>query len=174
MDQCARMPAPDQSADSWAGWLEAQGNVFFLYARQHTRTESDAKDVLQDALTEAWRVEGGKIPGKGLVFTIIRRRAIDLGRSIDRRSRREMDFVGNNSGWFVPDYTAADTGESLAAAIQELPDKLREVLVLRIWGELSFPEIAKVAEIPQATATSRYRYALERLRECETLNELKT
>ena len=76
MDQCAHVPATDQSSDGWAGWLEAQGNVFFLYARQQTRSESDAKDVLQDALTEAWRAEKGKIPGKGLVFTIIRRRAI--------------------------------------------------------------------------------------------------
>lgn len=158
---------------SWEDWIEAEGEIFFLYARQKTRSESDAKDVLQDALTEAWRKSGGETPNKALVFKTIQRRAIDLGRSMDRRSKRENNYGGGQALWFSPDFTVSDTRQHLAEAVQKLPENLREVLTLRIWGELSFPEIAELNQIPLATANSRYRYALERLRENEKLNELR-
>lgn len=35
---------------------------------------------------------------------------------------------------------------------------------MKIWGELTFDEIAKELKISQNTAASRYRYALEALR----------
>jgi len=164
-------PQPSPPESRWQRWLDSHAERFFLYAQQLTRSESDAKDVLQDALTESWSKSGGEIPNRGLVLATIRRRAIDLGRSIDRRSRREQSFAAYTSPMFVADYAAGDTGDHLATAIQRLPDHLREVLILRIWEDMSFPAIGKLAGIPQPTATSRYRYALERLREC--LTELK-
>ena len=69
------------------------------------------------------------------------------------------------------DYSAGDTGDHLVSAIQELPDHLREVLILRIWEELSFPAIARLIGVPTTTASSRYQAALEQLRCCIT--ELK-
>jgi RNA polymerase sigma-70 factor (ECF subfamily) len=38
------------------------------------------------------------------------------------------------------------------------------VVTLKIWGELTFEEIAQVLEVPANTAASRYRYGLEALR----------
>ena len=161
------------SEGSWSAWLGSNAEVFFLYARQQTRSESDAKDVLQESLTEAWGRASGDLPDKALVFATIRRRAIDLGGSIVRRSKRESCFADDRPDWFVPDFSAGDTTDRLATAIEDLPDKLREVLILKIWGELTFPAISELIHIPVATATSRYRYALERLRECAPLTELK-
>jgi RNA polymerase sigma-70 factor (ECF subfamily) len=45
-----------------------------------------------------------------------------------------------------------------------LPDIYREVITLKIWGELTFAEIAQALEIPANTAASRYRYGLVELR----------
>lgn len=160
------------SGNHWADWIEAHGEAFFLYARQQCRSESDAKDVLQDALTEVWRRSPEGLPDRSLVYATIRRRAIDCGRSTDRRQKREVSFAGNKPEWFVPDFSAQDLRHQLASAIETLPDPLREVLILKIWGDLTFPAIATLINIPVATATSRYRYALERLREITTLTEL--
>ena len=158
-------------ASRWQAWLRAQGEVFFLYARQQTRSEADAKDVFQDALVEAWRKCEGETPDKAMVLATIRRRAIDLGRSMDRRTVREQRVCGEAVQWFVADYAEGDTREFLRGAIGGLPEALREVLILRVWGDLSFPAIASLTNVPLATATSRYRYALERLR--GVLTELK-
>jgi RNA polymerase sigma-70 factor (ECF subfamily) len=46
-----------------------------------------------------------------------------------------------------------------------IPDEQREVIVLHIWGELTFAQIADLLEISANTAASRYRYALAKLRE---------
>ena len=48
--------------------------------------------------------------------------------------------------------------------MERLPDEQREVVILKIWNELTFAEIATVLEISQNTAASRYRYALGALK----------
>jgi len=160
-------PLPTESA-RWQAWLAEHGEWFLLYARQQTRSEADAKDVSQESLFDAWRRADGPVPDKSLVLATIRRRAIDLGRSVDRRSRREAGFGDEMSAWFVMDFEAGDTRDFLVSALHALPENLREVVILRIWGEMSFPAIAELTGVPVPTATSRYRYALERLRGCLT------
>jgi RNA polymerase sigma-70 factor (ECF subfamily) len=159
------------ASSRWQQWLADSGEAFFLYARQQTRCDADAKDVFQEALTESWQKSGGELPERPTVLATIRRRAMDLGRSLDRRSKREQRSLETSEDWFAPDFTATDTRCHLSRAIRELPQNLREVLVLRMWGDLGFPAIARLTGVPLATATSRYRYAIERLREC--LTELK-
>ena len=46
-----------------------------------------------------------------------------------------------------------------------IPEEQRQVIVLHIWGGLSFDEIGSVLAISANTAASRYRYALQKLRE---------
>jgi hypothetical protein len=48
-----------------------------------------------------------------------------------------------------------DTHAQLAEAVGALPEHLREVLTLRIWGGLSFPEIGTVTGVSENTAASR-------------------
>lgn len=53
----------------------------------------------------------------------------------------------------------------LETAILALPEEQREVLVLKIFEDLTFREVATVLGISENTAASRYRYALGKLRE---------
>jgi len=48
-------------------------------------------------------------------------------------------------------------------ALYQLPQEQTEVVVLKIWEELTFVEISAVLEIPVQTAASRYRYAISKL-----------
>ena len=157
--------AEPPETQSWRTWIAGRGSVFLLYARQQTQTEEDARDLLQDALFESWRRTASGVPDNALVFATIRRRAVDHARSAGSRIKREGAWAVERSDWFSPDPADADTSRVLRDAVQTLPDHLREVLTFRIWGELSFPEIARLTDVPVATATSRYRYALEKLRE---------
>jgi len=150
---------PLPQPQSWRSWLEASGRRFLLFARDQTRCEADAHDVLQDALVESWRRHGDAPPPDALVFATIRRRAIDLARRNDRRELREQAVE-----WFV----AADEpvlDAELERAVKALPPNLREVVVLKVWSELTFQQVADALEIPLNTAASRYRYALDHLRE---------
>lgn len=152
-------PSPDQ----WRQWLRDHGSRFLLYARQQTRSEGDAEDVLQDALVESWQRAGG-MPDDALVFATIRRRAIDLARSADRRSARE-EASEPEQPFFIPDVEQRETQRLLEQAVNALPPNYREVVSLKLWGGLTFQQIAEVTGVPMNTAASRYRYALEELRE---------
>jgi RNA polymerase sigma-70 factor, ECF subfamily len=149
--------APSQT---WRSWLAANGRRFLLFARDQTRCEADAHDVLQDALVETWRrQETGTIPPDPLVFATIRRRAIDLGRRTDRRNERE-----HQAHWFdaASDEPALDA--ELERAVKALAPMYREVVVLKVWSGLTFQQVADALGVPLNTAASRYRYALEHLR----------
>ena len=154
----------EPSSDEWRGWLRQRGPRFHLYARQQTRSESDAEDVLQDALVESWKRASG-MPPDALVFATIRRRAIDLARSSDRRSAREEEAGGPGAEWFSPDIEERETQRLLEEAVKSLQPIYREVVTLKVWGGLTFQEIAETTGVPLNTAASRYRYALGGLRE---------
>ena len=59
---------------------------------------------------------------------------------------------------------ADDDADQVRAALRELPDEQREVVTLHLHGGLAFREIGETLEISINTVTSRYRYALEKLR----------
>lgn len=148
----------------WNAWLEANAARFLLFARQQTRSQADAEDVLQEALVETWRRAGGR-PDNALVFATIRRRAIDLGRRTGRRLLREAAAAENSPQWLAP--AAGDDGMTaeLERAMKQLPPAQCEVITLKIHGSLTFAEIARVLGIPQGTAASRYRLAIDSLRQ---------
>lgn len=53
----------------------------------------------------------------------------------------------------------------VATALAQLPAEQRETVYLKIWGDLTFAEIAELQKINLQTVASRYRYALSKLKE---------
>ncbi len=151
--------------EDWHAWLRENGRRLLLCARQWTNSYADAEDVLQEAFVRYWKhqrhLEGSP---DALIITSIRRAAIDLGRSRARRINRETQSYELEDKTVAFEVSADDEAKLLEDALQKLPDEQREVVVMKIWGELTFDQIAKELEIPQNTAASRYRYALEGLK----------
>ena len=50
-------------------------------------------------------------------------------------------------------------------ALSRLPEEQLTVVVLKVWQGMTFAEVAEALDIPANTAASRYRYAMEKLRE---------
>ncbi|MEJ1974466.1 MAG: sigma-70 family RNA polymerase sigma factor [Lacunisphaera sp.] len=80
-----------------------------------------------------------------------------------RAARRQR--IGRNRHLLCPLPGEGDERrQEIEVALQRLPDEQREVLVLKIWQELTFEQIGEVLGISPNTAASRYRYALTALR----------
>ncbi len=157
-----RVDLTPSSTQSWSAWLDANAVRYLLFARSQTRCEADAQDLLQEVLVEVWRRQQYRPPDDALVYKTFRRRAIDLARRTDRRTRREQ---ATPEWWQPPDHATGDSDADLARAVQSLPSHFREVVLLKIWGGLTFRQIADSLDIPPGTAASRYRYALDALRQ---------
>jgi RNA polymerase sigma-70 factor (ECF subfamily) len=154
--------------ESWKSWFQLYGPKLLLCARQWTRSVADAEDVVQEAFVRFWRHQR-QLPGEpmALLVTSVRRAAIDLARRETRRVARE-DFTAGGIEDNVPVFQTPLEGDDRRGAIEtslrQLPPDQREVLVLKIWGELTFEQIGAQLEISPNTAASRYRYALVALR----------
>ena len=154
--------------DDWQHWFRLYGPKLLLCARQWTRSLADAEDVVQEAFVRFWRHQrqlGGE--PLALLITSVRRSAFDLARRESRRTVREERAEGgveDNGPLFRPTLEADERRLEIEAAMRRLPDEQRDVLTLKIWGELTFEQVAEHLDIPQNTAASRYRYALAALR----------
>ena len=153
---------------NWKDWFETHGPRLLLFARQQTRSLQDAEDTLQDAVIRQWKKgDSGGIPPLWRFFATIRRTAIDQARRETRRLRREEQSVELEETapiLFESTLEERERTGMIEAAIRRLPGPQHEVVTLKVWGELTFEEIAAALEISPNTAASRYRYALGNLR----------
>jgi len=152
--------------------LHRCGDGLFLYARQLCRNDADAADVVQEAFLRVWRKHANNgvtepdLPA--LFYAAVRYAVLDRQRQAARRHRRE---VTAGESWydqpplFASSLEQAEEHARLEAAIHRLPAEQQEVLMLKIWGELTFQQIATVTDESPNTIASRYRLALAALRE---------
>lgn len=169
--------AMKEKTSRWREWLREHGPKLLLFARQQTRRQEDAEDILQEALVKLARKvdEGSFVGGQGawmpFLYTQVRREAIDLGRRNDRRKKREETVVedeqrqsNGEDAWFESAGYDEERRVLLEVALKELPGKFSEVILMKIWGGRTFAEIGEILEISMNTAASRYRYGIEALR----------
>ena len=155
--------------DSWKTWFQLYGPKLLLCARQWTRSLADAEDVVQEAFVRFWHHQRG-LPGEpmALLVTSVRRAAFDLARREGRRAAREersADCSDFQPAAFRCTLENDERRVALEEALRRIPPEQREVLVLKIWGELTFDQIAAELALSPNTAASRYRYALAALRQ---------
>jgi RNA polymerase sigma-70 factor (ECF subfamily) len=136
----------------------------YLYACSLTRDPLRAEDVVQQAFVRLLELNPAAIGRvRGLLYVIARNLIRDDQRreSASRKHypRLETNPPTDNGAPSI----GADRLEALSRALQRLPEEQREVVILKIHGDLTFAEIAETAGVPEPTAKARYRYALEKL-----------
>ena len=80
-------------------------------------------------------------------------------------TRHESAAARREESWFVPSRSARIDAEDASAALQTLPLDERETIVARLWGGLSFEEIADLTGTTRSTAHRRYAAGLAALRD---------
>jgi RNA polymerase sigma-70 factor (ECF subfamily) len=141
----------------------------FQLALVLTGERSAAEDVVQEAfLRLVFRIEQLEQQDAldGYVLRAVRNLALNAQRKA-KAGARAVEAVSGPILEAAPDASTTpdpDEREAISCALLELPPDQREVVHLRVWEGLSFPEIAARTGAPLGTLHSRYRYAMERLR----------
>jgi RNA polymerase sigma-70 factor, ECF subfamily len=132
-------------------------------------SREDAEDAVQEVFLATVRSHEKLAEVRDLtayLFTSVRRAA---GRAAVRRARVIPILpLGADEAVAPLDQTASDgpgpDWQGLQQAIGSLPDEQREVVALKVDGELTFAQIAQIVGVSLSTVASRYQYALRKLR----------
>ena len=155
-------------AGEWSQWLRRHGPAMLLLARQLVPSRADAEDVLQEAFVRFWSARHRAADPVAYLFACVRSAALDWRRGSQRRGRREEAAAQATPTAAEPHFAAGLEHEERRAAVEAalagLPENQREVVVMKLWARLTFPQIGQALGVPADTAASRYRYALEKLR----------
>jgi RNA polymerase sigma-70 factor (ECF subfamily) len=153
-------------SDEWTVWLDRHGAALVLFARQWVSSRADAEDVVQEAFIRFWRSRERVAEPTAYLYACVKNCALHWQRGRNRQCRREQVAARPEAEtWFAASLEHEERRAAIDAALRNVPENQREVLVMKIWGDLSFVQIALALRIPANTAASRYRYALAKLRE---------
>ena len=144
-------------------WFEGEAGRLVLYARQWL-DQAAAEDVVQDVFVQLMLQRRRPDHVKAWLCRAVRNAALKQRRTGDRRQRREERFAAATPSWFESPAAAAIDARHAEAALRELTEAEREIVVLRIWGGLTLVEIAGVVNASSAMVFRTYRRGLEQLR----------
>jgi RNA polymerase sigma-70 factor (ECF subfamily) len=143
------------------------GPTLYRIAYRLVGDRHEAEDLVQDMYRSAWKSRATYQSGstqRAWLASILRRRAADRW----RRHRAPTVFSGDNPldvGVQDQDPTEQQYTDEVQHALNQLPDELRETLLLVVVGELTHQEAADLLQVPLGTVLSRVSRARARLRE---------
>ena len=145
-----------------------QKGVWYL-VRRYVKRDADASDVTQQAFVRAFRGLAA-FRGAASVRSWLYRIAINCALTWLRDHRREEPTELPEDALVVANpaperLLGGERGAQLRAAIAQLPPKQKLVLELRVFDDLSFREVAELADCSENTAKVNFHYAVKRLRD---------
>jgi RNA polymerase sigma-70 factor (ECF subfamily) len=137
--------------------------------RRYVKSDADAADVTQLAFVRAFRGLTA-FRGTASVRSWLYRIAINCALSWLRDHRREQpteiaEDALTDANPAPAQLSAGDDRAELRRAIAQLPPKQKLVLELRVFDDLSFREVAELADCSENTAKVNFHYAVKRLRD---------
>ncbi len=156
--------APDTARGDLAALYDEHAPAVYRLVIAMLGSSSDAQDAVSEVFLRAARCDFRRIRNpRAYLLASARHQAI----SMLRRRQRETLVDPLDSRFFHTarlDERQAFFAHRVAAALRELPAQQREVIVLKVYEQMTFAEIAAITKTPANTVASRYRYAVEKLR----------
>ena len=154
------------NADTTPAWCErlyhAKATELILYGRALGLSQAEAEDVVQETFLALLQRETEPDNPAHYCVRSFRNRALNYRRTFWRRLTRELE----SQRWFERGPEESPAERAAMRCLGELPVEQREVIVLKLWHDLTFEEIGELLELSPNTAAGRYRYGLEKLRAC--------
>ncbi len=151
-------------SDRLAVWYDACSDALVLYARARLGRD-DAQDAVQAAFVRLMGQSIAPTDVKAWLFRTVRNEAITRLRRRQCRRRHDRQLSSQQSLWFEGRSDDLIDGRRAQEILETLPEAQREVVLLRIWGQLSLQQIAEIVGSPVSTVHSRYKTALAAIKE---------
>lgn len=148
-----------------SGLFDLTSQRLVRYAATITRNQHDAEDAVQAALVrvagalarfcradQPWPYLLRMVRNEALLIVRRRKRWTLSPHLSDLATRRLVDEL-----------EMEETHRAVWSALRRLPTSQAEVVVLKIWEEMTFAQISEILDLSPDTVASRYRYAMQKL-----------
>ena len=146
-----------------AEWYEAYGTELMLYARQWS-PDQQAEDIVQDAFIKLLKQRRCPDNVRAWLFRVVRNASISIVRRLQQRRRAGRKFLDREVMWFESRPDDLIDARQAQDILQTLPSHLCEIVLLRIWGQMSLKEIAQVMNKSIPWIHNEYKTALKMIR----------
>ena len=146
-----------------AQWYEAHGTDLMLYARQWN-ADQHAEDIVQDAFIRLLKQRRCPDNVRAWLFRVVRNSSISRARRLRRRRQAGQELANRQSLWFESRSDDLIDAKLVQDMLTVLPPNLREIVLLRIWGQMSLKEISQIVKKSIPWVHHDYREALEMIR----------
>ena len=150
--------------DKLTEWYQTCGPELRLYALQW-HGEQVAEDVVQDAFIQLLKMRRCPDRVRPWLFRVVRNGAVTRLRQEQTRKKARDRFPQIHGWWFEAHPDEGLDARQAQAVLQTLPAECREIVVMRIWGQLSFREIADIIEKSIPWVHRQYKTALGRIKQ---------
>lgn len=152
--------------------VKTHANALVLYARQWCHCPDDA---VQQAFFELSQLSESPKDPIAWLFVVSKRRAVNIGRSEQRRRNYQTDYAEQRP-MFESSMSATHgfCDLELTEALESLTGRDREVIIQRVWGNLTLQQISEIQNVSIATIHRRYESALNQLRSLLGIAEQNT
>lgn len=148
--------------------FESRQRQLYVAALAITRERASAEDAVQDALLAIAALEVAPLDLESYLFRTVRNKALHSVRR-DKRIDRDVnptDFLDIEDGSAEQRLFAI----KVMAYLDDLDENPRQVIVMKLFADLTFDEIAKIMDSSPNTVASWYRRGLSKMK--EQLNEI--
>lgn len=177
--QTAIKSLADGSKDALKRIYESYAGLIYAVIYDKVKIREEAEDITSEFFIKLVRAAGGfreGSPHKAWLITIARNMAVD---SIRKRKREVLESEAEtpgDGGEALDRMSAATCGspveekavmaEDMRRAMGKLSPREKEVVDMKLLGQLKFKEIAQITEQPMGTVTWLYNQGITKLRRC--------
>jgi RNA polymerase sigma-70 factor (ECF subfamily) len=170
---------PDPDGERMRRWADGDRSAFEEIVRawerpvgrfliRLTRNPELASDLTQEVFLRVY-LKGARYTHGGTFKTWLYQIALNLARDAARRQARRSHQTllpaSHPATDGEPAFDQRQQADVVNAALAELPDPLREVVVLRHYEDLNFEAMSRMLRVPATTLKSRFAVAMKKLQE---------
>lgn len=149
-------------------------SALLRYAARLLNNSSAAEDVVQEAFIKLYRRWGGSMEPSPQIsawlYRVVHNQAVDYIKKESRRSAAHQRHIEEHAVMNAPSRpgaksSAEETGQKVKAALDKLPIRERELVVLKIFENMSYKEIGEITGLKTGYVGNILHHAMKKLTE---------
>lgn len=159
---------PESKEKAFRGLMHNYQERLYYHVRRYVRNHDDANDILQNTFIKVWNGLDNFRGESGLytwLYRIAGNEAITYINKVKKRATIDIDqtnahFRGESDG-----IEAEEVTEKLQRAVETLPDKQKQVFIMRYYDELPYEQISQIVDTSVGALKASYHHAVRKIEE---------